>query len=69
MAQNDAELVELIVILVFVAIAMVVGLGIQAFICWLTSKTAAAIPPRATSTRPDNITTATAARALPYGIA
>jgi hypothetical protein len=44
MQQTDPELIELIVVLAVMAGAMLIGLGIQAFICWVTAKTAAAIP-------------------------
>lgn len=46
MAQNDPEFVEMIVVLVIAGIAFTIGIGIQVFTCWVTAKTAAAIPPQ-----------------------
>ncbi|HEV7280127.1 MAG TPA: hypothetical protein VGN57_07945 [Pirellulaceae bacterium] len=44
MQQTDPDTVELIIVLAVFGGVMLFGLCIQAFVCWITAKTAAAIP-------------------------
>lgn len=46
MQQTDPDTMELIIVLAVMAGAMLIGLGIQAFICWIAARTAAAVPPQ-----------------------
>lgn len=46
LAQTDEEMIQAVVTIVFVLVAMAIGLAIQVFICWVAYKTAAAIPPQ-----------------------